>query len=97
MSLKGTPVEDMAEAYWNAFRDGFIRVGGTQKYPLWSQSHDPIKEETMRCMLHAVQMLRPHMEDCPDLFSWIFPWEPEQRRTGKPKKTEKAFAKKVTK
>ncbi len=54
-----TPLERIAEAYWNAFRDGFVRVGGDpREYPLWSQSNDPVKTETLRCLRHAVETLK---------------------------------------
>lgn len=59
-----TPAEKAAEAYWNAFRDGFARVGGDPKqYPTWKGGKDPntraVQSETLRCMRHAVEALRP--------------------------------------
>ncbi len=54
-----TPLERLAEAYWNAFRDGYARAGGDiREYPEWAVSHDPIKSETMRCLRHAVETLK---------------------------------------
>lgn len=51
-----TPIERMAAAYWNAFREGYIAVGGNPaSYPTWEQSRDPVKNETLRCMRHAVE------------------------------------------
>lgn len=51
-----TMIERMAEAYWNAFRDGYIAVGGRpETYPTWQQSRDPQKDETIRCLRHAMQ------------------------------------------
>lgn len=56
-------LDDMAEAYWNAFRDGFVRVGGDPKqYPTWRQGKDPntqaVQSETLRCMRFAAEALR---------------------------------------
>lgn len=87
-----TPLERMCEAYWNAFRDGFLRVGGDPKYPTWAQSNDPVKQETMRCMRHAVETLEGVIPEFQD----VFPDGPSPRRAGTPRKTEKAFARKVT-
>ncbi len=51
-----TIIERMSEKYWNAFRDGYIAVGGNpESYPTWQQSTDPVKNETMRCLRHAVE------------------------------------------
>lgn len=51
-------IERMAEAYWNAFRDGYIAVGGRpESYPTWQQSRDPQKDETIRCLRHAVELI----------------------------------------
>ena len=52
-----TPVEKLAQGYWDAFREGFMRVGG-KDYPKWRGSRDPIKDETLRCMRHAAESLR---------------------------------------
>lgn len=82
-------IEKMAEAYWNAFRDGFITVGGNAKdYPKWAGSSDPIKNETLRCLRHAVEVLKPVWGKP---FEEIFPEKPQRRRT-KPTVTEVAFA-----
>ncbi len=59
-----TPTEQMAEAYWNAFRRGFGKVGGPiADYPTWQQGGDPVtkdvQSETLRCMRHAAEVLRP--------------------------------------
>lgn len=56
-------LDQAAEAYWNAFRDGYARVGGDPKqYPTWRQGRDPntkaVQSETLRCMRHAVEALR---------------------------------------
>lgn len=54
-----SPLEQMARAYWMAFRDGYIKVGGNPKdYPTWEQSRDPVKQETIRCLRHAVETLK---------------------------------------
>ena len=57
-----TPLERVCEAYWEAFRDGFLRVGG-KDYPHWSQGHAEVKAETMRCMRHAMEVIRGDYED----------------------------------
>jgi len=58
---RSTPVdvvELMCERYWDAFRTGYCAVGGRpEDYPTWKQSTDPVKEETRRCMRHAVEAL----------------------------------------
>lgn len=51
-------VELMCERYWDAFRAGYCAVGGRpEDYPTWKKSTDPVKEETRRCMRHAVEAL----------------------------------------
>lgn len=72
-----TPLERLCEAYWNAFRDGFLRVGG-KDYPLWVQGHPEVKAETMRCMRHAMETLKGQEID-PDVFDAIFPERPAKR------------------
>jgi hypothetical protein len=58
---RATPVdvvELMCERYWNAFRTGYCAVGGRpEDYPTWKKATDPVKEETRRCMRHAVEAL----------------------------------------
>lgn len=51
-------IEKFCAAYWNEFRNGFLKVGGDPSYPLWKESNDPVKEETMRCMRHALETLK---------------------------------------
>ena len=87
-------LEQLAEAYWNAFRDGFMRVGGTKDYPKWGQSDDPVKAETLRCLRHAVECLRPEIGD--EAFDKLFP-EPLQKRSGKMTLTDAVLAGKLTK
>lgn len=53
-----TPLEKFAAAYWDAFRNGFLKVGGDASYPMWKESNDPVKEETMRCLRHAMETLK---------------------------------------
>lgn len=53
-----TPLEKFAQSYWDAFRIGFLKVGGSADYPKWTESNDPVKEETMRCMRHAMETLK---------------------------------------
>lgn len=72
-----TSLERICEAYWNAFRDGFLRVGG-KGYPLWNQGHPEVKAETMRCMRHAMETLKGNEID-PDMFDAIFPDLPTKR------------------
>jgi len=86
-----TPLEKVSEAYWNAFRDGFGQIGGpVWDYPKWSGSRDPIKNETMRCMRHAVEALR---EVWGKPFDEVFPDSPVKRSL-KATKTDRAFARK---
>ena len=51
-------VEKMAEAYWNAYRDGYYAAGGKLDYPVWRGSRDPVRNETLRCMRFAAEALR---------------------------------------
>lgn len=90
-----TPLERMAEAYWDAFRDGYIRVGGNPKeYPKWGSSRDPIKDETLRCLRHAVETLRDVWPDTSPDFHEIFP-EPLAKRSIKATVTDVRMAEKV--
>ncbi len=76
-----TPLESMAQAYWNAFRDGFVRVGGDpREYPLWTQSNDEVKTETLRCLRHAVETLKLEWDTGPRSFDHMFP-EPLAKRS----------------
>lgn len=78
--------ERMAKAYWNAFRDGLLKVAGMrpQDYPTWDQSTDPVKQETVRCMRHAAEELRVAMiaeHDCAEeMFGHHFPTPPQPRK-----------------
>jgi hypothetical protein len=74
--------ERMAEKFWNAFRDGYIaaaRQSGAKgtDYPTWKQSNDPVKDETRRCMRHAVEELKTLY---PNTFATTFPGKPERRK-----------------
>lgn len=72
-----TPLERMAEAYWNAFRDGFARVGGNPKeYPVWRKGPPDVTDETLRCMRHGVEALR---EVWGKPFDEVFPDKPGKR------------------
>lgn len=69
-----TPLERVAEAYWNSFRDGLIAKGIPPKdYPKWGASRDPVKDETLRCLRHAVETLR---KDWDKPFDELFPEPP---------------------
>lgn len=57
-------IEAISERYWNSFRDGFLSVGGDRNYPLWKESNDPVKVETMRCMRHGLEALRKLPDSC---------------------------------
>ncbi len=75
-------LDDMAEAYWNAFREGFVRVGGDPKqYPTWRQARginrDAVRNETLRCLRQAVEELRLELGD---KFDTVFP-EPLAKRS----------------
>ncbi len=103
-----TPLERLAEAYWNAFRDGYARVGGDpREYPLWSQSHDPIKQETLRCLRYAVETLKEHpwadrpvigdtQDDFNDRIDQLFP-EPLTKRSIKKTTTDTLMARRLEK
>lgn len=93
-----TPLERMAEKYWNAFRDGYARVGGdAREYPTWAESNDPVKEETMRCLHHAIVHIWkevPSTSDgraCIEVLRQLFPGVPKPRSI-KPTATEEKFA-----
>jgi hypothetical protein len=79
---RSTPVdvvELMCERYWNAFRAGYCAVGGRpEEYPTWKKSTDPVKEETRRCMRHAVEALAGTVIQ-PDALSSFFPDAPKAR------------------
>lgn len=67
-----TQLERMCEAYWEAFRQGFFKVGGRpEDYPEWSRAPAPVKEETRRCMRYAAETLSEHYTD--GLWSDLFP------------------------
>lgn len=52
-----------AIAYWEAFRNGFLRMGG-KDYPHWTDSRDePGKEETKRIMRHALETMHQPTKD----------------------------------
>ncbi len=73
-----TPLERMAARYWNAFREGFATAGGNAlDYPTWDKSNDPVKEETLRCMRHAVEELK---KEWTKSFDQVFPGKPQRRR-----------------
>lgn len=58
-AIVGDAIEQMCRAYWNAFRDGHLAVGGDPLYPTWDEFSEPAaKDETRRCMRHAVEALR---------------------------------------
>lgn len=89
-----TMIERMAEAYWNAFRDGYIAVGGRpETYPTWQQSRDPQKDETIRCLRHAVELCREEWDRDKigyGLFDEVFPDAPQPRKL-RPTPTDQAF------
>lgn len=79
-----TTLEAMAQAYWNAFRRGFGRVGGpVNEYPTWKQGKgkDPntraVQDETLRCLRHAAEALKPYWGKP---FEEVFPEPLEERR-----------------
>lgn len=84
-------IDGMAEAYWNAFRDGFVRVGGDPKqYPTWRQGKDPntraVQSETTRCMRHAVEALREAFDAnkvAGPFFDDLFPDKPVKRSSAR--------------
>lgn len=71
-------IDKLAERYWNAFRDGFLSVGGDRSYPTWAESNDPVKTETMRCLRQAVELLRDDWGN--KTFDEAFPDAPLRRR-----------------
>lgn len=76
-------IEAMCERYWDAFRAGYCESGGRpEDYPTWKQSNDPVKEETRRCMRHAVEALRPHMVT-DGAFDDFFPGKLQRRSLGR--------------
>lgn len=82
----------MAEAYWNAFREGYFRVGGRpEDYPTWAQSTDPVKAETLRCMRHALEPIKQHFTD--GLFDDLFPEGLAKRRRGNVSQNDADFVK----
>ncbi len=85
-----TPLERICQAYCDAFREGFLRVGGGKDYPLWSQYHPDTKAETMRCMRHAMEMLHEHGVDVDKLFP-----EPLTKRSTKPTKADAEMAERL--
>lgn len=73
-------VELMCERYWDAFRQGYCQSGGKPAdYPTWKQSTDPVKEETRRCMRHAVEALRGLLVTDGSFGEW-FPGKPQRRK-----------------
>src|SRR5689334_7819098 len=79
---RSTPVdvvELMCERYWDAFRAGYCAVGGRpEDYPTWKKATDPVKEETRRCMRHAVEALSGTVVQ-PDALASFFPAGPKAR------------------
>lgn len=79
---RSTPVdviELMCERYWDAFRAGYCAVGGRpEEYPTWKKSTDPVKEETRRCMRHAVEALEGLVIETGAMPSF-FPERPKNR------------------
>lgn len=56
--IRGDVLEEMCKRYWDAYRDGHIAVGGDPSYPTWDQfAEAKAKDETRRCMRHAVEAL----------------------------------------
>ena len=68
-------IEAMAERYWNAYQAG-ITAAGLRGYPKWHESTDPVKEETRRCMRHAVEAIKKQFAE----FEELFPDKPQRRR-----------------
>lgn len=57
--VKGDLLEQVCRAYWNAYRDGFLSVGGDKSYPTWDEFNEArAKDETRRCMRHALEVLK---------------------------------------
>lgn len=81
--------EKMAEAYWNAYRDGYYAAGGKLDYPLWAGSNDPVRNETYRCMRFAAEVLilgliealnDPANTDFGETIKRLLPGEPMSRQ-----------------
>ena len=71
-------IEAMCKAFWNAYRDGFLSVGGSKDYPTWDEfAEAKAKDETRRCMRHAVEELNGRVTHFTDLF----PDKPVRRKT----------------
>ena len=71
-------IERMCREYWNAYRAGFLSVGGDKSYPKWDEfTEQRAKDETRRCMRHAVETLR---ETWGDDFDTLFPDKPMRRK-----------------
>ncbi len=67
-----TPLERMCEAYWEAFRQGYFKVGGRpEDYPAWKSAPKAVKEETRRCMRYAAETMRQFYTD--GLWEELFP------------------------
>lgn len=67
-----TRLEAMCAAYWNAFREGFFKVGGRpEEYPDWAHAPAAVKEETRRCMRYAAETLSGQFTD--GLWEDLFP------------------------
>lgn len=66
-------IERLGESYWNAFRAGYIAVGGNPAaYPTWQQSTDPVKNETLRCLRHAVEeLISPPIDAIQEADKWL--------------------------
>lgn len=76
----GDLVELMCERYWNAFRQGYCQSGGKPAdYPTWKEATDPVKEETRRCMRHAVEVFRGTLVTDGAMDDW-FPDRPARRQ-----------------
>lgn len=76
-------LDKMAEAYWNAFRRGFGKVGGpVNEYPTWKKGPKSVTSETERCMRHAVEILREDFDKnkiAGPFFDDLFPDRPAER------------------
>ncbi len=71
-------IEKLASGYWDAFRNGFLSVGGDRNYPTWAESNDPVKVETMRCLRQALEGIRDEWDS--KTFDQAFPDSPLRRR-----------------
>lgn len=75
--------EKMAEAYWNAYRDGYYAAGGKLDYPLWVGSNDPVRNETYRCMRFAAEVIIQRIDQSSEAYRFLreqFPSEPMSRQ-----------------